>query len=576
MLDLIKPEQIRAMMATAIESKLSQAVHDATGEAIERLVEAQIQQQLGPMLGGMLNKAEPGAPRPGQLQQTTAADPKGLLYDPFTALDQMGFRERPSALTFRTLGEMARRVPPFSAYLQTRLNQMAAFCEPQPDEHSVGFKFVLKDKRQDLSKKLQRRADELSRWMIGMGDPELTIKRDKFGAWMRKSMWDSLVYDQFTTEIVPRKDGNAPAYLRALDAATIRVSDTLDEVDYLDESIQYVQIYDDTIIAEFTEPEMIFGIRNPRSDIRYSGYGMPELEMLISIVTALLWGIDYNAKFFSQGSVAKGLLNFKGAIPEKELIAFRRQWYAMITGVQNAWRTPVVNAEDVQWLNMQTSNRDMEFAAWIDWLLKVTCAVCQIAPEEIGFQFGNGGQTSAMSEGSQADKLSQSKDKGLVPLAKFVCEQLNDKVVSKLDDRFRIEFAGVNARTAEALIDLQTKEVKSVKTVNEVRKERGEDPLPESLGDVILDPTWLQWANAKAAEKQQAQQGGQGYGTPPGSPQMDGQPPWADAPGGSDDGSQGDVDPDGAGGDDAVQKSGYGLSRAQGRALRVLDLEVDL
>src|SRR3990172_13012266 len=113
------------MMATAIESKLSQAVHDATGEAIERLVEAQIQQQLGPMLGGMLNKAEPGAPRPGQLQQTTAADPKGLLYDPFTALDQMGFRERPSALTFRTLGEMARRGPPVFASLQTRLNQMA-------------------------------------------------------------------------------------------------------------------------------------------------------------------------------------------------------------------------------------------------------------------------------------------------------------------------------------------------------------------------------------------------------------------------------------------------------------------
>src|SRR3972149_11921483 len=106
------------MMATAIESRLPQAVHAAAGEASGRLVEAQIQQQLGPMLGGMLNKAEPGAPRPGQLQQTTAADPKGLLYDPFTALDQMGFRERPSALTFSTLGEMDRRVPPFSAYLQ--------------------------------------------------------------------------------------------------------------------------------------------------------------------------------------------------------------------------------------------------------------------------------------------------------------------------------------------------------------------------------------------------------------------------------------------------------------------------
>lgn len=571
MLDLIKPEQIRAMMATAVESKLSQAVHDATGEAIERLVEARVQHELAPMMGAMLSKAEP-APRSGQLTQTTAADPKGLLYDPFTALDQMGFRERPSALTFRTLSEMARRVPPFSAYLQTRLNQMAAFCEPQPDEHSVGFKMVLKDKRSDLSKPLQKRADELTRWMIQMGDPSLPIKRDKFGAWMRKSVWDSLVYDQLSSEIVPRKDGRAPAYLRVLDAATMRISDTLDEIDLIDDSIQYVQVYDDTIIAEFTEEEMLFAVRNPRSDIRWSGYGVPELEMLISIVTALLWGIDYNAKFFSQGSVAKGLLNFKGAVPEKELISFRRQWYSMITGVQNAWRTPVVNAEDVQWLNMQSSNRDMEFASWIDWLLKVTCAVCQIAPEEIGFQFGNSGQSSALSEGSQADKLAASKDKGLIPLAKFFAEQLNDKVVSKLDDRFKIEFAGVNARTAEALIDLQTKEVKSVKTVDEVRKERGDDPLPDGLGQVILDPTWLQWASQKAQEKQQQQQG-DGYGQPPGTPQMDGSSPWQ----GMEDQQGGDVDAGAAGGDDgAVQKSGYGLSSAQQKALRVLDLEVDL
>lgn len=573
MQDLIKPEQIRAMMASAVESKLSQAVHDATGEAIERLVEAQIQTQLLPMLGGLgaLSKAEQG-PRGGQLAQTTAADPKGLLYDPFTALDQMGFRERPSAMTFRTLAEMARRVPPFSAYLQTRLNQMAAFCEPQPDEHSVGFKITLKDKRTDLAKPLQKRADELTRWIIQMGDPSLPIKRDKFGAWMRKSVWDSLVYDQFATEIVPRRDRRAPAYLRAIDAATVRISDTLDEVDLVDDSIQYVQVYDDTIIAEFTDEEMMFAVRNPRSDIRWSGYGVPELEMLISVVTALLWGIDYNAKFFSQGSVAKGLLNFKGAVPEKELIAFRRQWYSMITGVQNAWRTPVVNAEDVQWLNMQSSNRDMEFAAWIDWLLKVTCAVCQIAPEEIGFQFGNSGQSSTLSEGSQADKLAASKDKGLIPLAKFFAEQLNDKVVSKLDDRFKLEFAGVNARSAEALIELQTKEVKTVKTVDEVRKARGDDPLPDGLGEVILDATWLQWYQAKQAEKQQQQGAGDGYGAPPGTPQMDGSSPWQQDEQPQDEGQQpGDGD---AG--DEVQKSGYGLSPAQRRAIRVMDLEVDL
>lgn len=563
-MDLMKPEAIRAMMASAFESKLSQAVHDATGEAIERLVEAQVQQHLAPMLhsAGLMKAERPSS----QLSQVTAEDPRGLLYDPFTALDQMGFRERPSAITFRTLADMARRVPPFTAYLQTRINQMSAFCEPQPDEHSVGFKFVLKDKRTDLSKRLQGKADELTRWMVACGEPELKIKRDKFVGWMRKFVRDSLVYDQGTSEIIPMRGSDRPAYLRVLDASSIRIADTLDEIDYRDESIQYVQVYDNTVIAEFREDDLLFGVRNPYSDMRWSGYGMPELEMLVTIVTALLWGIDYNAKFFSQGSVAKGLINFKGAVPEKELISFRRQWYSMVTGVQNAWRTPIVNSDDVQWVNMQSSNRDMEFASWIDWLLKVTCAVCQIAPEEIGFQFGNGGQASSMSEGSQGEKLAASKDKGLVPLAKFIAEGLNDKVVSRLDDRFKLEFAGLNAKTADQLIELQTKEVKSVKTVDEIRKERGADPLPDGLGEVILDTTWFQFAQAKMAEKQ-GQGDPDGYGAPPGSPKVDSGTPWD----GDGDGNGDDTADDDAG---AVQKSG--LTGKQARAMRVVDIEVDL
>lgn len=575
-------DDIQRLMAKSMQAQLPKAISEATGELVEMMVSSKIAEELVPMMRrsmpSLLLKGDGGAPiRRGQLSQIE--EPEGLLYDPFTALDQMGYRERPSKITFNTLGEMARRVPPFSAYLQTRISQLTAFTEPQPDEHSLGFKFTLRDNRAEMNKKMQKRSDELVRWMQKMGDPELKVKRDKFGTWMKKFMWDSLVYDQAASEVVRWKGSDEPAYLRCLDASTVRIADTLDEVDFLDDSIQYVQIYDDTIIGEFTEEKLIFGVRNPRSDIRFSGYGYPELEMLVSIVTALLWGIDYNAKFFSQGSVAKGVLNFKGAVPEKELMSFRRQWYSMISGMQNAWKTPVVNADDVQWLDMHQSNRDMEFANWIDWLLKITCAVTLIAPEEIGFQFGNSGQSSTMSEGSQADKLAQSKDKGLVPLAKFVVEHLNEKVIHKLDDRFDLEFAGLNARSAEALIDLQTKEVSAVKTIDEVRKERGQAPLPDGLGTLILNPVFGQAWQAKQQEKAQQQQGGDGYGLPPGSPKMDNQTIEGD------DGDGGTPQTPPAGTDDGaddVQKSrqprkrprsAYGLSKAQARALS-FDVEV--
>jgi hypothetical protein len=578
---LIPQDEVRQLIAESYKSQLSSAVHEATAELVKTLVDAEIMQHVLPSRRGdleaaryynALEKAEQQDRDTSKLEQRMQPqDPKGLLYDPFTALDQMGFRERPTALTYRTLAEMGRRIPPYTAIVQTRLNQVAAFAEPQPDEHSVGAKIKLRDRRQDMTPELEARADELMRWIMSCGNPDVTVKRDGFEHFLRKATWDSIVYDQWNAEIVPDQLGR-PSYWRVLDASTMRISDDLDETDDTEDTIQYVQVYDDTIIAEFTENQLIFGVRNPRSDVRFAGYGTSELEMLVVIVTAILWGIDYNAKFFKQGTVAKGMINFKGAIPDRELVAFRRHWNRMMTGMGGAWRTPIVNSDDVQWINMQSSNRDMEFASWMDWLLKVTCGVMQIAPEEIGFQFGNGGQTSALSEGNQEDKLKYSKDKGLVPLAKHIAAQINQKILWRLDDRFSLEFAGINARTAEQLIELQKKEGETLKTVDELRKERGMEPLPGGKGEVILNANYIQFLNA------QAMGGGEGEGESDGLDRGGLEMDDEDDGGfdyGDDDDSSGDVDNEDDGDEDGKQREFDKSMRPAGRP-RILDLEVDL
>ncbi|MFO7970338.1 MAG: hypothetical protein R6U40_01155, partial [Desulfobacterales bacterium] len=137
--------------------------------------------------------------------------------------------------------------------------------------------------------------------------------RDNFETFLRKITWDSLVYDQMAFEVVENKKGE-PCEWYAVDAGTMRLADTAST--YLDESLEdavrFVQIYDGQVIAEFTQNELCFGVRNPRTDIRLFGYGVSELEMLIPTVTSLLWGFEYNQRFFSQGSTPKGVINFKG------------------------------------------------------------------------------------------------------------------------------------------------------------------------------------------------------------------------------------------------------------------------
>jgi hypothetical protein len=327
--------------------------------------------------------------------------------------------------------------------------------------------------------------------------------RDGFEDFTRKVMYDSLILDQMTFEIVPNKKGK-PAEWYAVDASTIRLADTATTHmnEDLKKEIRYVQIYDGMIISEYTQDELCFGVRNPRTDLRLFGYGVSELEMLIPIITSLLYSFQYNQNFFTQGSAAKGILNFKGTIPERQLQQFRRQWYSQISSVANSWRTPITNSEDLQWINMQQSARDMEFSAWMDFLIKVTCSCFTIDPVEVNFQYGNSGQKASLVEASNKEKITESKERGLRPLMSFFTRLMNKHIIWPINEDFEFQFVGLDSTTRSETADLATKQVKSYKTVDEVRAGEDLPALPDGQGEIILDPVWMQ--------KHMAAQGGMG------------------------------------------------------------------
>jgi hypothetical protein len=228
--------------------------------------------------------------------------------------------------------------------------------------------------------------------------------------------------------------------------------------------------------------------------------------MLIPAVTSLLYAWQYNQKFFSQGSAAKGIINFKGTIPERQLQAFRRQWYQQIASVQNAWRTPVVNSDDLQYINLQQSNRDMEFNAWMDFLLKVSCAMYAMDPTEINFKYGNVGQKSGLQEAANREKITESKERGLRPLLRFIANCINQHILWPINENFEFSFVGLDAQTKDDVANLNQKRVKTLMTVDELRAEDDKPPLPDGKGEVLLDPTWLQWAQIKEGATQAGEQ----------------------------------------------------------------------
>ena len=319
---------------------------------------------------------------------------------------------------------------------------------------------------------------------------------------------DSLTFDQGCFEIVPDRKGR-PSYFQIVDPTTIRLMDTFERKPGEPFAIQMI---DQSIVSDFTPEELAFCIRNPRSGIDSYGYGRSEIETLVREVTGFLWGIDYNRRFFSNGSSTKGVLNFKGTIPDRHLQAFRRQWYAMVQGVENAWRTPITNADEIQWVNMQLSNKDMEFSSWIDFLIKIVCARYQIAPEEVNFSYGNSGQSQAMGTAPIEEKLKASKDLGLRPLVYFFFNVLNSHWLQRIDPDYEVVPVGLDSKGVDAETDLLMKQTKIYLTVDEAREAVGLEPLGDGKGGVILDPTWLQFYQNEQAQEEEGEEGEEGEG----------------------------------------------------------------
>lgn len=440
------------------------------------------------------------------IENRESVQKKSYIVDPFDFNQSFGYKDKPFMMSYQVLKSMSK-APVINAILKTRKNQIADFAEPQSDRYSTGFvirkKLKIGQKIHDHTVEELREIERITDFILNCGEGNVW-DNDDFETFIRKIVDDSLTYDQMTFEIVRRKNGRLFEFF-ATDASTYRIADSYNDEEYLKtykNSYQgnlrkkeknyfpnYVQILNGSIEQEFYPWELCFGTRNPSTSIYNSGYGVSEIEELVSTITSLLWAEEYNRRFFSQGSAPKGLLRIKGKVNEKELSAFRQQWNGMIQGVQNSWKTPIVDSE-VDWIDLQKNNRDMEYNSWMEFLIKIACAIFSIDPNEIGFNINNTSGTHSLFESKNESRLKHSKDKGLYPILKFLQRKLNKYIIEQLNPEYELLFVGLNGLTIQEELEIDVKKASSLYTVNEVRKLRGDKPIDG--GDIILNPTYTQ------------------------------------------------------------------------------------
>lgn len=463
-----------------------------------------------------------------KIQPKAEQNPKAFFIDPLEFNSNLGYKDKPFSLTYTTLKRMAK-TPIINSIIKTRKNQVADFAEPQENKYSTGFVIQKKPKggiEQKMDNKDKKIAFAITEFILKGGNTS-QWSYDDFDTFIRKLVDDSLTYDQMTFECVRNRRGQLESFI-ATDAATFRMSDSFFDRDYDNVFFQrqganvwknrndfgpkvygyypaYVQVYQNMKVNEFYPWELCFGVRNPSTSIWANGYGCSELEELINVVTSMLWGDEYNRRFFSQGSAPKGLLRIKGSNNEAALQQFKQQWQSMITGVMQAWKTPVVEA-DVDWIDLQKNNRDMEYSSWMEYLIKIACAVYSIDPSEIGWDISRSNGNGGLFEGNQEQRLKHSKDKGLYPLLKFLQRKLNKYIIEQINPDYELVFVGLNGLTIEEELKMDIDKVNSFMTVNEAREKYEMKPLEG--GDAPNNSAFLQNKNAQAMAQQQAAMGG--------------------------------------------------------------------
>ena len=455
---------------------------------------------------------------------------KAILTDPFYSQQsqQTLFKFRLSRLSNKTLKDVSLRDWLCSAIIQNRLDTMLRFSRPQMKKFDMGYRVVKRDETEEYTKAERSEIEDIQAFIYHCGRIKNTPDDDKmvFGQFLKMVVRDALTFGNVSIEKVLTRRGalhrfrplpaesvyhiNESAPKKQIEEHIKSVAHTLepqsDNDPRLDQELpertldyyKWVQVsYDNRPLAVFGDEDMIFRLFNPQNFADSNGYCYSPLEMAIMNITHHMNTEHYNSNFFTHGQAAKGVLHLKGTVTQSQMTAFRRQFYNLINGSQNAWRTPIIaGLDDVQWVPMAGGSKDMEYLNYNQHLMRNICTQFQIDPTELGLDILiNGGRATGGQDGN-ASKIEFSREKGLYPILMFIEDVINRDIMPAIDPiyskKYKFQFEGYTEETPQTEVALLQAEMTVNKSMNDLLTAARKETIKHPVGDLPMNQAF--WA----------------------------------------------------------------------------------
>lgn len=432
------------------------------------------------------------------------------------AVDMVGnkfYQSKNSQGNYRDLNQLLSAYSKKSvvnSIINLRANQVAAFGAPSRYTlDGVGFEVVLKEKENKPNPTQTKEIKNIEEFLHYTSEDRST--GINFRTWLKQTVRDVLTYDQANTELVYKRNSRTQLMsFYAVDAGSVYyVVDANGNRPTGKTEDKYIQKIGDDKAVYYKEGELTFDVMNPRTDIYAYQYGLSPLEVVLNQVSYHSMTEEFNNKYFTQGGTTNGLLLINpgenNPMTQQAMEDFRRDWSARFMGANGAWKTPVVNAQDAKFINMNQSSKDMEFEKWINYLINIITSNFGVDPAEIGFP-NRGGATgskgNSLQESSKSELSELSKDKGLSPLLDFIEDLVNDNIVSKFGEgEYLFRFTGNELQHEIQMLNKVVTEVTNTSYLDEGRALLGKDPLPDKKGEVILNQHWVNYSGQLQSQK---------------------------------------------------------------------------
>ena len=413
-------------------------------------------------------------------------------------------------ITCRILRQVSEKAWIINLCISHSLKQARPYYKESTQENQRGF--MLRNRNamesgRDMKDAEKKEAKRLAQFFLRTGDMEDPNRTDDLDKYATKIIRDIYQLDQISTELQRTRGGDVCAFW-AMDTATIEVA--LPETERMT-GVKYAQVINHVPYAFYGRDDLIFDCLNPRTDIAKAGYGYSIVEQAIDLVTSSINTFMYNAGFFTENRLPRGFLLLNGSADQKEIEDIEDYIANLMSGPPTSqWRVPIIptgrskNAENgngrlFEWVNLQGTNKEMEFQGWYDLQLSSIVAMFGKGMEELGLH----SQKSQPLLGVNVEpKIEATKSLGLGDLLTFLQKHFNQILQYKNPD-FVFEFVGYEKSDPKLILDIDKGEVDSWKTLNEKRIEKGAEPIDLTK---VKNPADLPM-NVQTVQLWQSQQG---------------------------------------------------------------------